>query len=115
MPILLAIPAAVLGDTLAIIGWTGFFTGTIVNCATRHCRRDQVFDLSNVPRAEVTIESADQIRAKYADVGPCNIPMYNFDMCRDQLHSQGRPVVGSTPSQGGTSLSSRCIYIYTYC
>ncbi|OAA54530.1 hypothetical protein SPI_08776 [Niveomyces insectorum RCEF 264] len=80
---------AVVADTLQIIGWTGLFTGTIASCATRHCRRE-LLNLDSVPRANVGRD----------DVGPCNVPMYNFYQCRDELHSQGQPVVTSTPAQG---------------
>ena len=39
-----------------------------------------------------------------ADVGPCNVPQYNFDICRDQIKGQvasGVKVMTSMPSSGG--------------
>jgi hypothetical protein len=40
----------------------------------------------------------------FADVGPCGVPKYNFDICSNQLHDQdknGIKVWTSVPSQGG--------------
>jgi hypothetical protein len=50
-----------------------------------------VIDLSDVPKVNVERQA----------VGPCNIPMYNFDLCHDQVNSQTVKVVSSIPSPGG--------------
>lgn len=34
-------------------------------------------------------------------VGPCNVPMYNFVQCSEQLKSQSIQVMSSVPSAGG--------------
>jgi hypothetical protein len=39
-----------------------------------------------------------------ADVGPCNVPKYNFDLCNDQIKAQndrGVKIWTSIPSPGG--------------
>lgn len=55
-----------------------------------NAKRD-IIDMSDVPKLNV----------ERAAVGPCNIPMYNFDLCRDQVKSQTIQVVSSIPSPGG--------------
>ncbi|PTB77092.1 hypothetical protein M440DRAFT_1332281 [Trichoderma longibrachiatum ATCC 18648] len=35
-----------------------------------------------------------------AGVGLCNVPLYNFAQCHDQLKSQGTQVIGSVLSEG---------------
>ncbi|KAK0624118.1 hypothetical protein B0T14DRAFT_583316 [Immersiella caudata] len=37
---------------------------------------------------------------KRSNVGPCNVPMYNFDICRDQIRNQGAQIWSSIPAAG---------------
>ncbi|KEZ43663.1 Uncharacterized protein SAPIO_CDS4272 [Scedosporium apiospermum] len=34
------------------------------------------------------------------DVGPCNVPMYNFDICHDQIANQAANIWSSIPAPG---------------
>ncbi|KFX89846.1 hypothetical protein V490_06782 [Pseudogymnoascus sp. VKM F-3557] len=103
MPIILAfIPE--LADIFTLVGLTAGAVGGSVGswcrehpgpgCAKRSTigmgKRD-VIDLSDIPKVNVE---------RRADVGPCNIPMYNFDLCHDQVNSQTVKVVSSIPSPG---------------
>ncbi|KAI1073702.1 hypothetical protein F5B20DRAFT_586975 [Whalleya microplaca] len=53
-------------------------------------KRD-ILNLSSIPRMVVNT-------AKRQDVGPCNVPKYNFDQCHDQAVSAG--ITSSIPTAG---------------
>ncbi|OBT72900.1 hypothetical protein VF21_07759 [Pseudogymnoascus sp. 05NY08] len=71
--------------------WCSNHPGPI--CAKRSTidigKRD-VIDMSDVPKLNVERQA----------VGPCNIPKYNFDLCRDQIKSQTVRIVSSIPAAG---------------
>ncbi|KFY61369.1 hypothetical protein V496_05058 [Pseudogymnoascus sp. VKM F-4515 (FW-2607)] len=57
-------------------------------------------DMGKVKRDIIDMSDVPKLNVERAAVGPCNIPMYNFDLCRDQLKSQTIQVVSSIPSPG---------------
>jgi hypothetical protein len=76
--------------------------GSIGGCfESGECKREAVKpDLLNteeVPRM--------RFMPRQAEVGPCNVPKYNFDQCNDQLKTV--TVTGTIPAAGGKSLMYR--------
>ncbi|KFX88471.1 hypothetical protein O988_09009 [Pseudogymnoascus sp. VKM F-3808] len=59
--------------------------------STIYMGKRDIIDLSDIPKLNVE---------RRADVGPCNIPKYNFDICHDQVKAQTIQVVSSIPSPG---------------
>jgi hypothetical protein len=101
-------PLGVMVDILIFVGLAGHTVSGAISSfchdhpnffCTGHFRRDtidmdkrNIIDLSDVPKLNVGIR---------ADVGPCNIPKYNFDQCHDQVKAQKIQVTSSIPSPGG--------------
>ncbi|KAI0409481.1 hypothetical protein F4802DRAFT_544171 [Xylaria palmicola] len=81
------IEGAILGS--AIGGSVGGYCASHPGVAGCIQKRDILYN-GDVPHMRVQ---------RQADVGPCNVPQYNFDQCRDQL--AGTHVDSSTPNLGG--------------
>ncbi|OBT70314.1 hypothetical protein VE03_00048 [Pseudogymnoascus sp. 23342-1-I1] len=92
-------------EVLVLVGLSSEIGGTVSNwcsahpgpfCGTRRTSRTidmgkrDVIDMGDVPKLNVERQA----------VGPCNIPKYNFDLCRDQVKSQTARVVSSIPVAG---------------
>jgi hypothetical protein len=82
-------PFLALVAVVEVLGFAAVIAGSVAdwNCKHGKCKRDVSTALLN--------------QTVSADVGPCNIPMYNFDMCRDQVKSQNIIITSSIPSPGG--------------
>ncbi|KFY48746.1 hypothetical protein V495_01064 [Pseudogymnoascus sp. VKM F-4514 (FW-929)] len=88
-------PVLILIDVFAFVGLTaGAIGGSIGGWCQAHpgpgCAKRSTIDLSDVPK----------VNFERQEVGPCNIPKYNFDLCHDQLQAQTIQVVSSIPSPG---------------
>jgi hypothetical protein len=91
-------PIAEIADVLTFVGLTaGAIGGSVATWCSDHpvdgCvhnRRD-ILDTKSVPRIQVARQ----------DVGPCNVPKYNFDQCSDEVKAASVKVVSSIPSAGG--------------
>ncbi|SPQ20857.1 8d3f5037-7f47-4a30-b24b-6ca852fca6bc [Thermothielavioides terrestris] len=91
-------PIVEIAHVIELIAVAGIFAGTISTYCRDHpgpgCvnKRDLLQDLTAAP-----------VMNTRADVGPCNVPKYNFDICNTQLHDQanrGIKVQTSIPSPG---------------
>ncbi|KAI1411952.1 hypothetical protein F5Y13DRAFT_190636 [Hypoxylon sp. FL1857] len=60
------------------------------NPGVKGCKRGAT-SMGSIPRMMVSV-------AKRQDVGPCNVPKYNFDQCHEQAVSAG--ITSSIPSPG---------------
>ncbi|KAM7182606.1 hypothetical protein V8F33_014180 [Rhypophila sp. PSN 637] len=86
-------PFIALADIAVWIGFGGILAGTL----TTWCR-DHPGDGCVGKRSLV-----QDVLAIRADVGPCNVPKYNFDICNNQLQDQkkkGIKVLANVPSKG---------------
>ena len=100
MPIALAaIPIAEIADTLTLVGLGGGAIGGSVAGWCSHNPGHGCVSKRDVLDAVETIIERD-------DVGPCNVPMYNFDQCHQQVEAQTVQVTSSTPEDGGKSRQS---------
>ncbi|EFW20108.1 hypothetical protein D8B26_003440 [Coccidioides posadasii str. Silveira] len=52
------------------------------------------------PRATFDTENIPRVKIRRPEVGPCNVPKYNFEICRDQINKQPEKIVSSNPSEG---------------
>lgn len=102
MPIAPLALAPLLSHVFSLIIYGSAIGGSIIGYCNNHpgpgCikRRDiEVLGLAGAQGAHV----------KRADVGPCNVPMYNFDICRDQIRNQGVQIWSSIPNPGGAYYS----------
>lgn len=89
-------PVAI-GHILSIIIFGSAFAGSIAD----YCR--------NHPGPGCVRKRDILLKMARADVGPCNVPQYNFDMCRDQIKGQvekGIKIWTSIPSQGSKCFST---------
>lgn len=92
-------------DVVTFIGLTaGAIGGPVASWCAHHkgysgcAKKRDVTDTANI---------ANAIIWERADVGPCNVPKYNFDQCHDQITGQAAKVMSSIPSAGGESLLIR--------
>lgn len=97
------IPAIIAGvipeiaDGLALGGLGGgAIGGSVANWCSNHpgpgcVNKRDLFDTENIPHVNVGRD----------DVGPCDVPLYNFNVCQDQVKSQDKTVTSSNPSDGG--------------
>lgn len=90
------VDAAAIAHTVELVGYAGTIGGAVGKwCADHHpCTRKR--DISEgVPRMVLEDRAA---------VGMCNIPLYNFDICKNELASNKANniiVTSSVPSPGG--------------
>lgn len=92
MPLVALIPAIPV-----IVGGALSATGAVVNCYALHkCGRSVADTTPILSHVNSSILGHD----RRTDVGPCNVPQYNFDMCQHDLRSV--TVKTSIPTQGGT-------------
>ncbi|KAL0471043.1 hypothetical protein QR685DRAFT_572068 [Neurospora intermedia] len=91
-------PIIAIAHVVEVLMFAGVFAGTISDYCRKHpgrgCvnKRDLMTELASAPILNVR-----------QDVGPCNVPRYNFDICNGQLHDQanrGIRVQTSIPSAG---------------
>ncbi|KAK1751485.1 hypothetical protein QBC47DRAFT_308050 [Echria macrotheca] len=87
-------PVAIIAD---IVQWA-IFGGVLAGTISTYCKNHPGPGCVNKRDLEA-IGSAPKVLFGRQEVGPCNVPKYNFDICRDQLHSQGQ-VWSSIPSAG---------------
>ena len=86
-------------------------SGRIVRCKTGPARCHFIEGINDVPMIQnVTIPQTttpverSPMRIEHRQVGPCNVPQYNFDMCHNDLKKV--IIHTSIPSAGG--MKSRC-------
>jgi hypothetical protein len=92
MPFTVPIVAGLVG----VIGGGAMMAGG----AVAQCKQHHTCSRSVVPEIEMAAPALFG-RKVAAPVGPCNVPLYNFDMCKADLHKI--VVQSSLPAQGGTS------------
>lgn len=104
MPILLAaIPDFIfpeISDGLILAGLGG---GAIGGSIASWCQaRPGYPGCINTGSSVIDSESVPKIKylGKTA-VGPCNVPLYNFQQCKQQVQAQSARVVSSIPAAGG--------------
>lgn len=116
MPILLAFVPEI-GDILAAVTLGSAVAGSVAtwckdNPGKEGCvHKHDILGTASVPRM------AGQDAARQ-DVGPCGVPQYNFDQCKDEVAAATVQVESSIPSDGGMcrfpwSLFYRCVLFHT--
>ncbi|KAI8272305.1 hypothetical protein K4K59_011398 [Colletotrichum sp. SAR11_240] len=95
MPIALAFVPEI-ADIITLVGLGGGAVGgSVASWCHSHpgpgcVRKRDLLGLKDVPKLDVGKRQ----------VGPCNVPSYNFDQCRGQVQSQGVQVISSIPAGG---------------
>ncbi|KAK4076962.1 uncharacterized protein Triagg1_3929 [Trichoderma aggressivum f. europaeum] len=84
-------PIALIADIIATIGLgAGAIGGSVISYCSDHpgpgCVESRGIGMN--------------LRLFDSRVGPCNVPMYNFIQCHDQLQSQSTGVIGTVVSAG---------------
>lgn len=97
MPILLAFVPEI-GDALSLVTLGGAVGGSVATYCNDnpgvagcvHSTKRDILRTASVPQMTVR-----------QDTGPCGVPMYNFDQCKDEVAAATVRVVSSIPAAGG--------------
>lgn len=86
-------PIGIIADLATVLGLGGAVGGSVGHWCSKH------------PSSHGCVHSHEarmiQPLGQFgAGVGLCNVPLYNFAQCHDQLKSQGTQVIGSVLSEG---------------
>ncbi|KAI1346498.1 hypothetical protein F5Y01DRAFT_319707 [Xylaria sp. FL0043] len=87
-------PIAVLGDIAALGILGGATAGSIGSWCSHHPKNSGCVGKRDI----LGTGAVPKMRIERQDVGPCNVPQYNFDQCHDQL--AGVTVTNSLPAAG---------------
>ncbi|KAH0491981.1 hypothetical protein TgHK011_003381 [Trichoderma gracile] len=87
-------PIALIGDLAALIGLGGgAIGGSVGHWCSKHPHNPGCVHSRGVRMIQPIGQSE-------AGIGLCNVPLYNFALCRDQVKSQDKQVIGSVLTDG---------------
>ncbi|KAF2207720.1 hypothetical protein CERZMDRAFT_102205 [Cercospora zeae-maydis SCOH1-5] len=83
----------------ALIGIGGQAGGAVAQCYNQgNCKRDVTYAGEPHPENILSRVNMHLPNRRQADVGPCNVPQYNYDLCKNDL--QAVTIDTSIPSEG---------------
>ncbi|KAI8949635.1 hypothetical protein F4801DRAFT_396922 [Xylaria longipes] len=90
-----------IGDAVSIGILGGAIAGPVAGWCNDHPENPGCVDKK---RGILNTGGVSKMRIERADVGPCNVPQYNFDQCHDQLATI--TVTSSIPAAGEAQFDS---------